>query len=140
MKKILGIVMLIICLAVSPSAAYAGGVLSAPSVTVSLKEPETMKHRTISSDVSLRIRAKRGEKEVKWKKLSFQSSDPSVATVNRKGIVRTRKEGELCILVSSRDGEGKAVLRLSVKENLYKSPALEILDLTGTTGELSANL
>ena len=119
MKKMIGILLTVILLLSMPQAVYAGQSVSAPDITVSLKESTTTKHRTIAVSSRIRIRAKLGEKTVKCSKLIFRSANPSVASVNSKGLVRTKAVGETSIIVSTKDGKNKAVLRLTVTKSLF---------------------
>ena len=49
-------------------------------------------------------------KEVRWK-----SSNPKVATVSKKGIVKARKKGKCTITVITKEGNKKARCKVIVK-------------------------
>lgn len=59
------------------------------------------------------------------KKLSWKSSDETIATVDKNGKIKALKKGNATITVSAKDGEIKSVLKLKVVNKVLK-PSYEV--------------
>jgi len=58
---------------------------------------------------------KLGKKLVKYRKLMFESSDTSIATVNKKGVIKAKKKGTCTIYVYAQNGVYKKI-KVKVKK------------------------
>ncbi len=92
---------------------------SAPTITVAVKEHQTLKSRTILSGVSLRIIAKCDGEEISPPALKYRTTNAAVASVSSDGVITTLKDGSADIVISSRDGRKRAMIRLKVRGSCF---------------------
>lgn len=111
MKKHCSIIifLLVISLCLSPSSVLAKSL----TVTISLAGKGTRKTITVSKGDSIKIRSKRRKKILSPSSLKYKSLKKTVATVNKKGVIKTRKTGTVTITI--RGKSGKASLKVKVK-------------------------
>lgn len=81
------------------------------------------KKATLTEGDSLSLKATVSPKKPSVKKLSFSSSNKSVATVNSKGVVTAKKAGTVTITAKATDGSGKkATCKITIKEKQTTPP------------------
>ena len=119
MKKVITVLLILACLFALPQSAYAGSSFKLPSITVNLKNEQTVKHRTVLLGGILQIRARSGNTLLRREDLNFRSLNPAVASVDQYGVIWTRAAGEAGILVTMNEGAKCAVLYLTVSDGVY---------------------
>ena len=101
--------LLVISLCLSPSSVLA----KSHTVTISLTGKGTKKTITVSKGDRITIRSKRRNKILSSSSLKYKSLKKAVATVNKKGVIKTRKTGTATITIKGKSK--KASLRVKVK-------------------------
>lgn len=103
-----------------PQPVMAGASSGNPSITLMMKAGGTLKNRTVSVGSSFQIRAGYNAELPDPGTLHFQSSDSSVVSVTRSGVLTARKTGSAEICVYTADRRLCARLRLTVIQSVLE--------------------
>ena len=110
------ILLLLVSLILGSQAVSGDSGAAAPAITVTLKETQTMKHRTIAEGAVLQISARSDGQRLMSRQLVYRSSDRKVAVVSSSGLIWTLSEGTVEITVSTPDGAKTAAILLTVRD------------------------
>ncbi|WP_026658572.1 Ig-like domain-containing protein [Butyrivibrio sp. AC2005] len=83
-------------------------------VTVKLKQNGGDKDVKMDKGAKLQIKAKKGGKTLGKKSLKYSSSDKKIATVNSKGVITAKKNGEVDIDIEEKNGDYSATITVTV--------------------------
>lgn len=89
--------------------------------TIHLKKNTTTVSTSLTAGEKLKLTVKSGTKTVKASKATFKSSEKSVATVSKKGVITAKKAGMATITIKA--NKKTARLKLTVKNKAAPTPA-----------------
>ncbi len=98
---------------------------SSVKISVRVKAPysKNMKLR-VGQTARLKVSVKATPNKKAYQKVTYQSSKKKVVTVNKKGVVKAKKEGKAKITVcSTKNKRKKAVVKVKVEKNATGTPA-----------------